>query len=132
MKAHLRIARPVTDLARAKAMYAEGLGLEVLGSFEGHDGFDGVMLGEPGAGHHFEFTFCHRHPVRPNPTPEDLVVFYLPDAASWEAACARMAAAGFREVRSFNPYWDAKGRTFEDPDGYRTVLQNAAWGGANG
>ena len=38
-----------------------------------------------------------------------------------------MAAAGFREVESFNPYWAAKGRTFEDPDGYRTVLQNAAW-----
>jgi hypothetical protein len=38
-----------------------------------------------------------------------------------------MLAAGFREVASFNPYWDARGRTFEDPDGYRTVLQNAAW-----
>ena len=131
MKAHLRIARPVTDLARAKAMYGEGLGLEVLGSFEGHDGFDGVMLGAPGAGHHFEFTVCRTHAVKPAPTKEDLVVFYLPDAAAWGAACARMAAAGFREVASFNPYWDAKGRTFEDPDGYRTVLQNAAWGNAN-
>lgn len=131
MKAHLRIARPVTDLARAKAMYAEGLGLEVLGSFEGHDGFDGVMLGHPEAGHHFEFTVCRGHPVRPSPTPEDLVVFYLPGRAEWEAACARMVAAGFREVESFNPYWNAKGRIFEDPDGYRTVLQNAAWGKAN-
>jgi len=25
------------------------------------------------------------------------------------------------------PYWDAHGRTFEDLDGYRVVLQNAAW-----
>ncbi len=132
MRAHLRIARPVTDLARAKAMYGEGLGLEVLGSFEDHDGFDGVMLGHAHDGHHFEFTACRRHPVRPSPTPEDLVVVYLPERASWEAACARMVAAGFREVESFNPYWNAKGRTFEDPDGYRTVLQNAAWGGANG
>lgn len=127
MGPHLRIARPVADLARTKAMYCEGLGLEVLGAFEGHDGFDGVMVGSPGAGHHFEFTHCGRHPVAPAPTAEDLVVFYLPDEAEWKAACARMAAAGFREVESFNPYWDAKGRTFEDPDGYRTVLQNAAW-----
>jgi YycE-like protein len=32
-------------------------------------------------------------------------------------------------VKSFNPYWDGNGCTFEDPDGYRVVLQNAAWGG---
>ncbi len=30
-------------------------------------------------------------------------------------------------VASFNPYWDACGQTFEDPDGYRIVLQNAEW-----
>lgn len=129
---HLRIARPVSDLDRARTMYRDGLGLEVLGAFEGHDGFDGVMLGRPGDGHHFEFTACGRHPVAPAPTVEDLVVFYLPDEAEWTAACARMAAAGFREVKSFNPYWEAKGRTFADPDGYRTVLQNSAWGKTDG
>jgi hypothetical protein len=37
-----------------------------------------------------------------------------------------MLAAGFRAVASFNPYWERRGRTFEDP-GYRTVRQNAAW-----
>jgi hypothetical protein len=30
-------------------------------------------------------------------------------------------------VRSFNPYWDARGRTYADHDGYRIVLQNAEW-----
>jgi hypothetical protein len=30
----LRIARPVRDLERSAAMYAQGLGLEVIGSFE--------------------------------------------------------------------------------------------------
>jgi catechol 2,3-dioxygenase-like lactoylglutathione lyase family enzyme len=130
--AHLRIARPVSDLRRASALYCDGLGLDVVGSFEGHDGFDGVMLGLAGAGYHFEFTACRPHPVRPCPTPEDLVVFYLPDAEAWEAACRRMAGAGFREVESFNPYWGVRGCTFEDGDGYRTVLQNAAWENANG
>jgi len=38
-----------------------------------------------------------------------------------------MLAAGFRQVASFNPYWDRCGRTFEDFDGYRVVLQNAEW-----
>jgi hypothetical protein len=30
-------------------------------------------------------------------------------------------------VRAFNPYWDRHGKTFADPDGYRVVLQHAAW-----
>ena len=38
-----------------------------------------------------------------------------------------MAAAGFRPVASYNPYWDRSGRTFEDVDGYRVVLENEAW-----
>jgi len=35
----------------------------------------------------------------------------------------------YKPVKPFNPYWDKKGRTFEDPDGYRVVLQNAEWDG---
>jgi catechol 2,3-dioxygenase-like lactoylglutathione lyase family enzyme len=127
MKAHLRIARPVSNLRRLADMYCAGLGLHVLGSFDNHDGFDGVMLGREGCDYHFEFTFCHSHPIKPQPSADDLVVFYLPDAAEWELACEKMAAAGFECIASFNPYWDVHGRTFVDPDGYRVVLQNAAW-----
>lgn len=124
---HARIARPVGDLPKAVEMYRRGLGLRILGSFEDHAGFDGVMLGHPGSGHHFEFTRCRRHPVAPGPTAEDLVVYYIPEAGRWEAACARMLAAGFRQVASFNPYWDGRGRTYQDPDGYRIVLQREEW-----
>jgi hypothetical protein len=106
-------------------MYCRGLGLRVIGSFLDHEGFDGVMLGLAGSSCHFEFTHCRSHPVAPSPTPEDLVVFYLPDEAEWQTACRSVLAAGFRQVPSFNPYWDAHGRTFEDADGYRIVLQHA-------
>jgi hypothetical protein len=108
-------------------MYCHGLGLRVVGSFENHEGFDGVMLGVPGANYHFEFTRCRAHPVVPAPTAEDLAVFYLPTPSEWQRACASMLAAGFRQVASLNPYWDIRGRTFADPDGYRVVLQNAGW-----
>lgn len=108
-------------------MYCRGLGYVVLGSFEDHDGFDGVMVGAPGSGYHFEFTCRRAHPVRPTPTVEDLAVVYVPDVDEWQAACARMIAAGFSPVAAFNPYWDTRGRTFEDGDGYRVVLQNAEW-----
>jgi hypothetical protein len=45
----------------------------------------------------------------------------------WEIAVESMRSAGFEPVPAFNPYWDRNGITFEDPDGYRTVLQNAGW-----
>jgi hypothetical protein len=108
-------------------MYKVGLGLSELGSFKNHDGFDGVMLGDPDAHFHLEFTFCHRHPVRPAPTAEDLLVFYIPDPGSWTQRCATMLSAGFLEVQSFNPYWSERGRTFQDEDGYRVVIQRSAW-----
>ncbi len=48
MNAHLRVARPTDQMTEIIRFYRDGLGLEVLGSFEGHDGFDGVMLGPTG------------------------------------------------------------------------------------
>lgn len=103
MKPHLRIARPVSALERSVAMYSKGLGLIEIGRFEDHEGFDGVMLGRVGLGYHFEFTCCRTHPVEPRPTPEDLVVFYLPDRAEWQRTCQSMLEAGFKEVTPFNP-----------------------------
>ena len=108
-------------------MYCQGLDLRVIGSFENHEGFDGVMLGMAGASYHFELTHCRAHPVVPAATAEDLAIFYIPVRSEWRGACAKMLAAGFKQVASFNPYWDRGGRTFEDPDGYRIVLQNAEW-----
>ncbi len=110
-------------------MYCRGLGLLLLGEFADHDGFDGVMLGRTGSSYHLEFTISATDRVLPTPTPEDLLVLYLPDNTEWQSSCQNMLAAGFKPVASFNPYWESRGRTFEDPDGYRIVLQNAAWSG---
>ena len=43
MSLHLRVARPVSDLARATEMYRRGLGLAVLGRFEDPDGYRVVL-----------------------------------------------------------------------------------------
>ena len=127
MPPHLRIARPVSNLFTTKTMYCAGLKLSVIGRFENHEGFDGVMLGHSDSNYHFEFTYCRSHPVQPCPTQEDLAVFYIEPLPEWEAACSTMLSAGFKQVRSFNPYWDHCGQTFEDHDGYRVVLQNGGW-----
>jgi len=124
----LRVARPSDDLDALLAFYRDGLGLSVLYRFEDHDGFDGVMLGRPGAPYHFEFTRARGHAAGRAPTEDNLLVFYIPDHAEWTAAVERMVAAGFEWVPAFNPYWDRNGRTFEDPDGYRVVLERGAWG----
>jgi catechol 2,3-dioxygenase-like lactoylglutathione lyase family enzyme len=125
--AHIRIARPTDAMSAVVAFYRDGLGLEVLGSFEDHDGFDGVMLGLGGLAWHLEFTRKKGHAVGRAPSEDNLLVFYLPDGDAWRAAIARMEGAGYAAVASFNPYWDRRGRTFEDPDGYRVVLQNSEW-----
>jgi len=123
----LRVARPTDNLAAVVSMYVAGLGLSVLAEFADHDGFDGAILGHPQQPYHLEFTSKRGHRVGRAPTQDHLLVFYIPAREAWERSVARMLAAGFRPVSSFNPYWDRQGRTFEDVDGYRVVLQNSAW-----
>ena len=123
----LRVARASDDLNGLLRFYCDGLGLIVLCRFENHVGFDGIMLGQEGAPYHFEFTKKRGHTGARSPTADDLVVLYYPDIADWHAAVRRMLQTGFAPVRSINPYWERDGVTFEDPDGYRVVLQNASW-----
>lgn len=127
--AHLRIARATDHLTQIINFYRDGLGFEVIGSFEDHDGFDGVMLGHPQLPYHLEFTTQHGHAASGAPNKETLLVFYLPIKKDWKTAVDRMTSQGYEPVESLNPYWDVRGRTFEDADGYRVVLQNSLWRG---
>lgn len=123
----LRVARPSDDLDALLRFYGQGLGLALLYRFEDHEGFDGIMLGREDAPSHFEFTRARGHIAGRAPTSENLLVFYLPNTDEWKTAVQKMRDAGFDPVPAFNPYWDREGVTFEDPDGYRIVLQQAAW-----
>jgi YycE-like protein len=123
----LRVARPTNHVAALAEMYTAGLGFSVLAEFADHDGFDGCILGNPDASYHLEFTSERGCTAVAAPSKDHLLVFYIADRDVWEHRCARMIAAGFRHVGSHNPYWDAAGRTFEDLDGYRVVLQNERW-----
>lgn len=123
----VRIARPTDNLQQITEMYVAGLGFEVIGRFEDHDGFDGTIIGHEKHLYHLEFTHHRGTTVGTAPTQDHLLVFYIPDQQIWQTACARMIAAGFQAVPSYNPYWDVAGKTFEDIDGYRVVLQNREW-----
>lgn len=126
-KAHLRVARPTDNLNAVTRFYRDGLGFEVLYEFHDHDGFDGIMLGHKGAPYHLEFTRKHGHAAGAAPTQDNLLVFYVPDEFEWRETVEHLKNRGYPPVKAFNPYWDRQGKTFEDPDGYRVVLQNARW-----
>ena len=64
----LRVARPTDDLEAVAKFYRDGLGFTELYRFADHDGFDGVMLGLPGAPYHLEFTRAHGHRAGTAPT----------------------------------------------------------------
>ena len=126
-KAHIRIARPSPNLETIADFYIRVLGFLEVGRFVDHNGFDGVMIGFAGGGYHLEFTQCKNHQVQPSPTTEDLLVFYVPDPEDWRELVDKIESSGVSPVTPLNPYWDANGRTYCDPDGYRFVVQNAAW-----
>ncbi len=121
----LRVARATDDLDALLRFYEDGLGLSVLYSFSDHGGFDGMMLGRRGDPYHLEFTHARSHRVGRAPSQDNLLVFYIPEPDQWQAAVERMQQAGFEPVAAFNSYWDRAGKTFEDPDGYRVVLQGS-------
>jgi prolyl oligopeptidase len=123
----MRVARPTDNLDEISKMYQLGLGLNVLGQFENHDGFDGLILGHSKYPYHLEFTHHRGTKVGGAPTSDNLMIFFIEDVNEWKKACGKMAYAGFIVVPSYNPYWDIVGKTFEDIDGYRIVLQNTAW-----
>ena len=123
----LRVARPTDHLPRVLRFYRDGLGLQVLSSFENHNDFDGVILGAENSPYHLEFTHKHGERIGGAPTKDNLLVFYIPNEEEWTQAVNRMGEHGYQPVKSYNPWWDDGGKTFEDPDGYRVVLYNRKW-----
>jgi hypothetical protein len=126
-KTILRVARPTDNLDMIAEMYRKGLGFQTLAEFSNHGGFDGVVLGIPNESYHIEFTHHHGVCVGKAPTEDNLLVFYIEQRTEWEQSCVQAEQAGFTQVASYNPYWDACGKTYQDIDGYRIVFQNTAW-----
>ncbi len=123
----LRVARPTDNISALLPFYISGLGFKILSQFENHSGFTGAILGHERAPYHLEFTTAEGHTAGRAPSQDNLLVFYIPEASEWHDAVNRMKEAGFQAVKSFNPWWDDKGYTFEDPDGWRVVLQGSEW-----
>ena len=119
----VRIARPTDQLDKVVRFYAQGLGLSELGRFAGHAGYQGVLLGLPGAEYHLEFTQHDQGSPGQAPSRDNLLVLYFDEATDIERVAARLATLGHLPVEAENPYWTENGAvTVEDPDHWRVVL----------
>ncbi len=121
----VRIARPTDQLKEVVHFYQHGLGLQIISSFTGHSGYDGVMLGLPGVDYHLEFTQHVDGSPCLSPTKDNLLVFYIPDQTAIECLTERLSLMGYPPVSPENPWWRNNGVTIEDPDGWRIVLMNS-------
>lgn len=120
----VRFARPTDKLKEVVAFYRDGLGLKEIGSFTGHAGYSGVMMGLPGNSYHLEFTEHEEQTACTAPSKDNLLVFYVPDGDAINRVALRLRRMGYEPVPPENPYWLERGLTFEDPDGWRVVLMN--------
>jgi hypothetical protein len=114
----LRIARHTDRLDEVLRFYRDCVGLPQIGSFEGHDGYDGVFLEIPGTGTHLELTTGGSHGA-PAPHPESLLVLYLDSQREIDAIAERI---GQPPVSPANPYWQRNSRAYADPDGFQVLL----------
>ena len=118
----LRIARPTDQLEAVTRFYRDGLGLPVIGQFEDHDGYDGVMLGLPDVGVHLEFTRHRLGSPGAAPSQDNLLVLYAQGGSDLKRFEDSFARIGALPVKPENPYWQGKSLTFQDPDGWRVVI----------
>lgn len=118
----VRVARPTDKLQEVISFYNKGLGLPIIGSFEDHQGYDGVMVGLPGMDYHLEFTSHRNGSPCPAPTKDNLLVLYLGSMDKVESMTVKLATMGHHPVEPENPYWKGISATIEDPDGWRVVL----------
>lgn len=122
----VRIARATNNLAEVLKFYRDGLGLKELASFNDHQGYSSVMLGLPGRLCHLEFTLKIDGERLPPPNADDLLVLYIPEKQAIGRLVVKLGAMGFFPVSPANPYWEDKGVTIADPDGWHVVLAEVA------
>ena len=121
----VRFARPTDRLDEVVAFYRDGLGLPELGRFEGHSGYDGVMLGLPGSDVHLEFTSHADGSPCPAPSVDNLLVLYVESEQAAEIVVGPARRPRLPGRRAREPVLGRRSITIADPDGWRVVLD---WG----
>jgi hypothetical protein len=118
-----RFARHTNNLEQLKSFYIDILGLELLGGFENHNGYDGVFIGKPNENWYLEFTKSDEI-VTFNFGEEDILVFYPNTKLEFELIQDKLKTNKMEFIKAKNSYWNENGKMILDPDGYRVVISH--------
>ncbi|TGD59649.1 VOC family protein [Flavobacterium humi] len=119
----LRVARHTNDLEKIKSFYIDVLKFEWLGGFENHSGYDGIFIGKPDAGWHFEFTVSNEK-ANHFPDEDDIIVLYPGTISEYDQLLGNLSENAIPVIAAKNPYWNENGKMFLDPDGFRIILSH--------
>jgi len=117
----LRIARHTNNLKALIDFYCQILNLEVLGSFENHNNYDGVFLGKLNMNWHLEFTKSDVA-VDHHFDEDDILVFYPLDKLAYKSILSNIELKKIEKEIPINPYWKVHGIQISDPDGYKIII----------
>jgi catechol 2,3-dioxygenase-like lactoylglutathione lyase family enzyme len=118
-----RFARHTNDLEQLNSFYVKTLGMEILGSFQNHNGYDGVFIGKLNENWHLEFTKSDEI-IHFNFGDEDILVFYPSTRLEYDSILERINNSSIKIIKAKNPYWNENGKMFHDPDGYKIVISD--------
>ncbi len=116
-----RLARHTNDFQPIISFYTQLLGFELLGSFENHDGYDGIFLGKKGLNWHLEFTKSSQKAHR-TIDDDDFLVFYPSTQVEYDTILNRFATKNVLPIPTKNPYWQQHAVAFPDPDGFSILI----------
>lgn len=118
----LRVARHTNDLEKIEAFYIDILCFERLGSFQDHNGYDGVFIGKSDLNWHFEFTQSEEK-AQYTFDEDDIIVLY-PETILEYSTLIDSISKSVSFISSKNPYWNENGKMFLDPDGFRIIVSD--------
>ena len=118
-----RAARHTDNIDKITYFYTNVLGFEIIGEFEGHEGYDGVFIGPEGADWHLEFT-TSRQQTEHKYDKDDILVFYPATIDEYEEIIYRIKEKNISAVKPRNPYWAKNGIMIADPDGFNVVISS--------
>ncbi|MEZ4853369.1 VOC family protein [Flavobacterium sp.] len=116
-----RFARHTNSLEKLKKFYTQVLHFEILGSFENHNGYNGIFIGKQNQNWHLEFTE-NQEKIEFTFGEDDMLVFYPQTQIEYQDIINSIIENNVQLIKSKNPYWNENGKMFLDPDGYRIVV----------
>lgn len=116
-----RNARHTQNLESIISFYTSILRFNILGSFENHNGYDGVFLGKENTDWHLEFTSTNEV-INSKYDEDDILVFYPTNEKEYEQIVKNIKENNIEILLSKNPYWKENGILIQDPDKFNIII----------